>query len=318
MNTIHDDCPHPVPPIAYLRWKENWFWLFIDPVNNVQGMAHFSYEPIFNHARVACAVNIAGKIHQYGNEMVFPENFAYATEIGDDKLKVIFKEPQSRFELHLMTDALTLAIDYTKRAPLFDYEACDLANPDRPAFMKLAGLDTNMPYSHAQQALNMTGTLKTASSATVTLSGVGYRDHSMGMRCDNLTDKHTWTFHLFQEHTFGVINLFSLNRPGLESVAGYVHDKAGTRAMREVNIQYIGDGPEGMPATVRFDLQDVYGKSYTIISDIEKRLGHVPLSVEAPDGKCVYQITENFCQSTLVQTGETACALVEIGYSSKK
>ena len=45
MITTHDDLPHPVPPIAYLRYKENWFFIIIDVANQVFGMAHFNHEP---------------------------------------------------------------------------------------------------------------------------------------------------------------------------------------------------------------------------------------------------------------------------------
>ena len=45
MPAAHDDLPHPVPPIAYLRWKENWFFIAMDPVSEVHGVVHFNFEP---------------------------------------------------------------------------------------------------------------------------------------------------------------------------------------------------------------------------------------------------------------------------------
>jgi hypothetical protein len=69
--------PHPVPPTAYLRYKENWFWIFLDVHNQIFGMAHFNYEPSFGRACLSCNMLVRGELHQYGNEIPFPETFPY-------------------------------------------------------------------------------------------------------------------------------------------------------------------------------------------------------------------------------------------------
>ena len=38
MTTMHDDLPHPIPPFAYLRYKENYFFILIAPDQDVFGI----------------------------------------------------------------------------------------------------------------------------------------------------------------------------------------------------------------------------------------------------------------------------------------
>jgi hypothetical protein len=68
-DTLYDDCPHPVPAFAYLRYKENWLWHFMDVDNQVFGTSHFSYEPLFERGRMSCMVSVKGTTHKYANEI---------------------------------------------------------------------------------------------------------------------------------------------------------------------------------------------------------------------------------------------------------
>jgi hypothetical protein len=322
MITTHDDVPHPVPPIAYLRYKENWFFIIIDVKNSVYGMAHFNCEPGQDRARVSCNLMVRGEIFKYGNQIPFPANFAYATELGDDKLKVKFVEAHTRIDIRLNSDDLKLDMSFLKHAPTFDYAAYDAANPNKPSAQEIINSATNQMYHHQQQAMTIKGTLKMkagkAKGETIKLKGLGYRDHSRGMRCDNMTLRHVWSFLYFPKTVFGAMSLTTLNRPQLTSASGYVHGVDGMRSLGDMEITNQGKAPGNMPAKVEFKLKDVYGKAYTVIADIANRMGYVPLTVEAPNaGGFSYDIVENFCPVTLKETGEKGYALVEIGFSSK-
>jgi hypothetical protein len=60
-------------------------------------------------------------------------------------------------------------------------------------------------------------------------------------------------------------------------------------------------------------LADVFGKKFTVVCDVAGRYAQVPLVAEKPGKHGAYAITENFCPAVLEETGETGCALVEIG-----
>ena len=318
MMTTHDDVPHPVPPTAYLRYKENWFWIFVDVRNQIFGMAHFNYEPGFGRARVSCNLLVRGELHQYGNEMPFPEKFAYAKEIGDDKLKVRFVEAHSQFEFSLATDALNLGLTLRKHAPTFDYEAFAAANPDKPTMKEVATLGTNICFHHQQQALTMQGKLQMKTGKlkgeSFNIDAMAYRDHSRAIRCDNMSLKHTWSFLYFPNRVFGVVGLTGVLRPSVAANEGYVYDTVGgVRSLKDIEIVSEGKSDEFLPATVRFKMNDVNGQHYTVLADIKNRYGNVPLAVEKPGGGLpAYRIYENFVPLK-TDSGEEGYALVEIG-----
>jgi hypothetical protein len=317
--TTHDDMPHPVPPFAYLRYKENWFFIIIDTENSIYGMAHFNFEPGQDRARVSCNLMVRGEMYKYGNQISFPKKFARAAQIGDEKLSIKFVEPHTRIDMQLDSDDVSLDMSFLKHAPTFDYAAYDAANPERPSAQELINFATHQMYHHQQQAMTISGSLKLksgkAKGETIQLKGLGYRDHSRGMRCDNMTQRHVWAFLYFPKTVIGAMSLSNVMRPTITSNSGYIYDAAGMRSLAEMDITNHGETSGGMPATVEFKVNDVYGKAFTVVADIANRMGYVPLTVEAVNhGGYNYNIVENFAPVTLKETGEKGYALVEIGF----
>jgi hypothetical protein len=315
MSTTHDDLPHPVPPFAFLRWKENWFFIVMAPQSGVHGVIHFNFEPGFDRARFTCHLSVQGKVFKYVNETAFPEQFALERSIGDGRLIARFVEPQARIELALNSDELEVSLVMEKSRPAFDYAACRFANPGTPSFQEVMTLGTNLPYNHQQQAMSISGTVrvKAAGAAPQAVSGYGYRDHSWCMRSDMSVASHTWSGLHFGSRAFGVKKLHTVARPGVWAREGYVSDTDGERALRDMEVLYEGQSADGLPRTVRFELADVYGKKFTVVCDVAGRHAQVPLVAEKPGKHGAYAITENFCPAVLIETGETGCALVEIG-----
>jgi len=316
-DTLYDDVPHPVPLIAYLRYKENWLWHFMDVENHVYGMAHFSYEPLFNRGRMSCNVDAQGKVYKYSSEIPFPENFAYSKEIGDGKLRVLFKEPQKKFELHLNSDDLDLEVYYERQGPMFDFVAYEMANPDKPQVFSLMNLNThNLSPIHQQQMLTMTGKIQVKKQQAITLKGNGNRDHSQGVRCDNITRAHSWSWLMFKDKYFSATDITVINNPSLLAAGGYMNDAMGLQTFKEIDIGLDGNLPDGMPDTVQFNFEDLSGRTFTVIADVANRLGCVPLSGEKPDsGLPEYLCIDNFCLLTLKETGEQGYGMVQIGYN---
>lgn len=72
----------------------------------------------------------------------------------------------------------------------------------------------------------------------------------------------------------------SLSRPGLTSHSGYLCDAAGMRSLGEMEITQHGEIEGNMPATVEYKLSDLRGQRFTVIADVAKRMGHVPMVAE--------------------------------------
>jgi hypothetical protein len=316
MTTVHDDLPHPVPPIAYLRWKENWFFIIMDVEHHVHGIAHCNYEPGHDRARFSCHLSVQGRAIKYANETRFPDEFALSHQIGDEHLRVQIAGAD-RFDLALTTDEVDLRVVFEKALPTFDFVACRSTNPSAPSFQEVMTLGTNLPYNHQQQAMAIHGSLEVKAGAGAgerRIAGLGYRDHSWCVRTDNIVASHTWSGLHFGTRAFGVKKLRTLARPDVWAREGYVSDADGERVLRDIEVVYEGKSDGGLPKLVRFDVADIFGKRFTVRCDVAGRHAQVPLVAEKPGkGGIAYQITENFCPAVLEETGETGCALVEIG-----
>jgi hypothetical protein len=316
MTTLHDDRPHPVPPLAFLRWKENYFFIIIAPDSGVFGMAHFNFEPGFARARLSCNLSVNGQVFNYSNTIPFPDNFELCEEIGDDKLRLRFVEPHQQFDVSLQSDDLELNLSFRKRFSTFDYMACRFAAPEMPSFQEVMTLGLNLPYQHQQQALSITGAVVVkASNTTVNIAGYGYRDHSWCMRADNIVQDHDWCAINFPSCAFGIKTLATNHRPDLRAKEGYVSDKSGGRALRSIEVLKAEPGTDGQPLKLTHLLEDVFGNRFTIESDIASRLADVSLVSEQPSGNGGYAITENFCRSKILETGEEGYSLIELGRS---
>lgn len=318
MTTTHDDLPHPIPPTAYLRYKENWLFIFIDASSGVFGVAHFNYEPGFDRGRASCNLLVQGQSIKYANQFGFPRDFAYSPHIGDDNLRIEFVEPYGRMDLTLSHPDVSLELSFIRAAPPFDFEAYEAANPQKPRAQEIINFATNQEFHHQQQAMTISGSVTLREGGRrIALKGLGYRDHSRGMRADNLLLAHLWTFLYFPSTVFAVMSVTGRFRPGTSAVAGYMHDAAGIRSLGDIEIVRHGERSDKMPNKIEFIVADVYAKSHTIVADIGNRLGHVPLVVEASGaGNFGYTVIENFCPVLHRETGESGYALVEIGFST--
>jgi hypothetical protein len=138
------------------------------------------------------------------------------------------------------------------------------------------------------------------------------------MRSDNIVLDHTWCGMNFPGRAFGAMTIRSLVRPTLEAKEGYVADEDGLRPLRKIDIELVGSDGKGLPDMLIHHLEDVYGKVFTIESDIKNRFAQVPLEAESPDGKAVYEVAENFTRSILKETGDEGVSIIEIGRSSAR
>lgn len=319
MTASNDDRPHPVPPSAYLRYKENWFFLVFDKDNDIFGAVHISSEPIFDRVSFACHLSVKGELIKHGGQIPFPEDFAFSEALGDGTLTVRFVKAHEQIDLALHNDDVDLDISFTNRGPMFNFDDYDSANPDKPSLKEITAIATNQQTHHQQQGMLTRGTvaIKTgkATGQTFTVDALGYRDHSRSIRSDNLVQEHIWTGLHFPNHIFGVMAVTSSLRPSLPTHSGYVYDdEKGLRPLKDINFEGVGEGPDDQPAKMQLRLTDIYNESFTLSADISQRYASVPLQSEKPGPTpFVYDIVENFTPLTFIESGESGIGLVEIG-----
>lgn len=319
MNNTSDDFPHPVPPLAYLRWKENYFFLIMDVEKQLFGMIHLNTEPAFDRIRISANFQIEGKTYLYSNQVAYPKDLALSKTVSDGRVTLTIHRSHEHFSLDVVTDELVGKFDFQKRMPTFDFAQCRYAAPDLVPFKEVMTLGTNLPFNHIQQAVSVTGGLKIRETHhSISVECYGYRDHSWGMRSDNIVLDHTWCGINFPERAFGIMTIHTLVRPTLEGKEGYVVDADGLRPLSKIRIERVRNNDEGLPEKLIHYLEDVYGNKFTIESDLAGRYAQVPLVAESPGGLGAYKIVENFTPSRLRETGDTGVSLIEIGQSLQK
>jgi hypothetical protein len=317
MTTMHDDRPHPVPPHAFLRYKENYFFIIMDPERGVFGISHLNNEPLFDRSRFTLNLNIRGRQFTHSSETPIPTDFEMAEQLSDGTLTVRFTEAHKRFDMSYRGDEVDLDIAFLARYHTFDFAYCKTAAPENPSFQEVMTLGTNLPYNHHQQALTTQGRIVLKKSGeTIEVNGLGYRDHSWAVRTDAAVRRHYWNGLNFPSLAIGMKTLETLVRPGVWAKEGYVSDKSGDRALRSIAVEEFGQ-KDGWPEKLRYRLVDVYGKPFTIDIDIAGRYSDVPLhSEKSQPGKPSYRIIETCSPLVLLETGEKGVGLVEIGQSS--
>lgn len=311
MYNSSDDLPHPVPPIAYMRWKENYFFITMDAERDVFGIIHISTEPIFNRMRFNVNFNIAGKSYRSLRESPYPKDLAFSHVISDGQSRLTIEESHKSFRFESAFDDFALDLRFLARFPSFDFAACRYAAPDLPSFREVHGLGANLPFEHLQQAMTVAGTVQSGQS-TINVDGLGYRDHSWCFRTDNVVLDHTWCGFNFPDAAIGVMTLRTLMRPGVRAAEGYIADGDGVRPLARIDVEVVGRF--GAYEKVVHSLADVYGTTITIESDVRNRIGDVPLHVETSnETEAVYRVAENFCHSVIRETGVKGIALIELG-----
>jgi hypothetical protein len=313
---LHEDYPHTIPTRAYLRWKENYFWVFMDPERDLCCLAHVSVEPTFDRAFASFTLLHQGKKITSAKEVPVPKPFEHQRDLRFDNLRLRFLKPQAEFQVTFEDDNLAAELNLKRRMHLFDFQACADVNPDLFSISENTALARN-EFRHQGQCITGTGTIRFKSGdwagKTVEVNGSGYRDHSWGMRNDQLTLEHNWTFFNLPSIGGHFMNVRPSTRPENRAVEGYIAKPEGNEVAKTLKIEHIGDGPEGMPQTVVYRATLLDGSPYTITADVGKSFARLPLVSQKPGSK-VYYMVENMCPCRCEESGEKGFANVEIGW----
>ena len=310
---LHEDYPHAIPMRAKLRWKENWFWIFMDPDQDVFCLAHATVEPTMERAFASFTLLHAGKKYTSAKEVPVPYPFERQREIALGDLTYRFIKPQAEFQVTFENDELAVTLDFTARFALFDFLACADVNPDNLSMSEITGFGLGQ-FRHQSQALSGKGkvTLK-GEGKTLDVAGPSYRDHSWGMRNDETWFDHNWSVINFPDHAFHFFRGHGALRKNVTFAEGYVATKEGTKVITSYTIEYIGEDEDGLPTSVRFNAVDFDGQRYTITCDLGNRYARLILHSQKP-GAVVYTNSENMCSCVLEETGDHGHANVEIGW----
>jgi hypothetical protein len=315
MNTIHDDFPHPIPAYAYLRYKENYFFVIMCPEHDVFGGLHFNNEPGFDRTKIHLDLLVKGKRVTYYNVVPISSKFGTEPFLSDGVATMTVHESHKLFSIVMKTDDLDLDLKFAARFPTYDFAASRFAAPDMVTGPDFFGLGLNTPRDVLEQPMTVSGSVRSGTDTALSFEGPAWRDHSWGFRADSIAGWHTWSVFNFPDRSYAITSQRNRSRPDLMAREGFVTDDAGARAMRMLTATPVDfTGEEGLPARMVYELTDAMGESYSLEADVAGRLGQLGLKPEVATGnQTPYVVTDNYCTIKDLKNGDIGVGLVQLG-----
>jgi hypothetical protein len=316
-----DDFPHPVPPQAFMTWKENWVFPGFDPQQRIATLFHFSLRPALGEGVFTAKLSGLGWKHSYLGRNPVPPDLTTFVPVSDDRIAFEVVEPGERFHMTYRSDGLDADLDYAARFAVFDF--ADGPKPRGESPLGPVGLSV-FPFHHYEQALAVSGSvlLKDGELAGTELdiNGWGNRDHSWGWRDDFQFRHHHWVCASFDDlYVQGSVMLE--NYYPEEKHGGFVSTSAGNTATEHVDTSdtyWVTGSNERLGALdrdVRYRITTVDGKSYTVVAHIGSDFGRHWLNARSQDRSRAYEDCQIFCDYTLEETGQRGSGVLEVGTS---
>lgn len=314
---LNEDFHHRVPIRAFLKWRENWIYFLCDPEASVFVTAHMSLVPIDGTMRWSFNVVLDGERFSYTDNVPYDPSLYNSPKVVVGPVTVEFVSPQK--EIKVTVDGPDHKVDMRLEAtmPVFDYRGCLEANPDEPSLTHGTSMGFG-DFRHQNQTMKGRGVLTVKNGPNAGLRREfgkwGYRDHSWGMRDDNLTLEHVWAFMCFEGSTLHVTRVNFVNNPGTWVQEGYYGRPEGNLALTRADATFSGESVDNMPATVRFDTALPDGQQISVDCDLVDIYARNRFMATRP-GKAGYVMRHNFVRAVRTDTGEVGFAMVEIGYT---
>jgi hypothetical protein len=315
MITPADDLPHPVPPQAFLTWKENWVFPAVDVANRSAALFHFSLRPGQGEGIFTAKFVVAGQEHRHVSRSPVPADLHELQSVSDGHVTLEVVRPWEEFRLRHAGDDVVADLRCTARFPPFDF--ADGPKPPGTSTAGPIGLSV-FPFHHYEQALAVEGTiLLKAEDRTVAFRGLGNRDHSWGWRDDFGFRHHHWVCASFADSYVQGSVMLETSYPHTKH-GGFVSTADGNTAVAAVDTSQAywmtpGEPIDALDRDVRYRITTVDGRTRTVIAHLEDPIGRLYLNARSPDRTQLYMDVQTFCEYTDEDTGERGSGVLEVG-----
>lgn len=318
MITPQDDFPHPVPPQAFMTWKENWVWPAVDTESRVASLFHFSLRPAHGEGIFTAKFCVDDWEHRYVGRSPVPRDLTEFVPVRNERIVFSIEEPGQRFRITYASDELDADITYTGRFHAWDFDDGPLMPGDSPLGERGRHV---FHFQHYEQALWHEGTVTVKAGPrageTIKVSGYGNRDHSWGWREDMTFDHHHWVCASFDDRYIQGTLMNEECYDG-DKYGGWISTEAGNQAVAHVDdsdAYWLGEGaplPQ-LDRDVQYVVTTVDGEKATVIAHITGDYGRLYLNARNADRTRVYQDVQIFCDFTHVETGKRGSGVLELG-----
>lgn len=312
-----DDFPHPIPPQAFMTWKENWVFPAVDRDNRASALFHFSLRPALGEGIFTAKFQVEDQNFRHVSRSPVPRDLADFHPIADDHVQFTILEPGHRFRLQHEGDEIRADLTYTARWPAWDFE-----DGPRVEGSTLGDIgNVVFPFHHYEQALEAQGTLEILhgplAGRTVEFSGWGNRDHSWGWRDEFQFRHHHWLCASFSDRFVEGSVMRETSYDG-EKVGGWVSTDAGNDATVDMDCSqayWLAPGePLGDPREdVTYTVTTASGEEHVVTAHLADDFGRLFLNARSEDRNEIYEDVQMFLEFTHQGTGERGVGVLEIG-----
>jgi hypothetical protein len=314
-----DDLPHPVPPQAFMTWKENWVFPALDQERRAATLFHFSLRPAAGEGIFTAKLCLDGWEHRYVGRSPVPRDVTELHPVANERLSLEVVEPGERFRIVYASDELDAELEYTGRFPTYDFAE----GPRAPGESVLGDIGRCVfPYNHCEQSLVHEGRLAVKAGPlageTLEVGGFACRDHSWGWRDDLGFREHHWVCASFGDRYVQGSVMRETSYPHGPKSGGWISTAAGNDPVVDVDTSaaYWLAQNEPLPVLdrdVRYRIRTVGGSDTAVVAHLEEDYGRLYLNARSPDRTQVYQDVQIFCDYTREETGERGCGVLEVG-----
>ncbi|GIU93477.1 MAG: hypothetical protein KatS3mg011_2383 [Acidimicrobiia bacterium] len=315
---VAEDLPHPVPPQAFMLWKENWVWPALDTRARVATLFHISLRPQLGEGVFTFKASGEGWKHRYVGRSPIPRQLETFVPVRNERMVFRVEEPGERFFISYRSEELDADFSYRGRFPTWDFHH----GPRMPGESPLGEMGLYVfHFYHQEQGLEMEGELRfkrgVMAGEHLAVSGYGNRDHSWGWRDDFAFRRHHWICASFPDKYLQGSCMNETFYPG-DKFGGFVSDQAGNIAVAHVDTSSAywlepGEPLGPLDQDVTYQLRTVEGRTYTLTAHISSDYGRHWLNARSDDRSQVYMDCQIFCDYTLAETGERGSGVLEVG-----
>jgi hypothetical protein len=313
-----DDFPHPVPPQAFMTWKENWVFPAVDRDQGIAALFHVSLRPQHGEGIFTAKFHLQGEQVRHVSRSPVPAQLDGWYPIADDHVRFEIVEPGEVFRLTYEGEELEADLLYRARFPAFDF--ADGPKPDGTSTVGPIGLSV-FPFNHYEQALEATGTIVGRAGRfegrRFEFSGYGNRDHSWGWRDDFQFRHHHWICASFDDRYVQGSVMLETSFPE-EKHGGFVSREQGNVAVAHVDTSGAYWMEPGEPIgelreDVTYRIHTVEDERFTVTAKLQEDHGRLYLNARSPDRSQLYMDVQMFCDFHLAETGQLGAGVLEVG-----
>jgi hypothetical protein len=312
-----DDFPHPVPPQAFMTWKENWVFPAVDRDHRSSVLFHVSLRPVQGEGIFTAKFHVDGTDHRHVSRSPIPRNLDTLHPIADEHVRFTIVKPGQEFRLQHSGDTIDADLTYRARWPVWDFK-----DGPRVQGSTLGEIgNTVFPFHHVEQALTVSGTLTITAGhdagRVIEFSGYGNRDHSWGFRDDFQFRHHHWLCANFADRFVQGSVMLETSYPG-EKVGGWVSSDTGNVGVQAIDTSeaywLVPDEPLGDPRRdMTYRLTTTDGRTHLVTAHLQDDYGRLFLNARSADRSELYMDVQIFCDFTDEQTGDHGVGVLELG-----